>query len=268
MTKLNQDLERHFVWRRAFRSADRCVKNSDLTEAFGMSTSKASTLMTSEAEGSGGGLRRVGYRVESLTTAKPPRFASMGNLLEMLDKGFSEFAYTGLRADELPVNYWGWCDNRPASEEVLAMVVSACVAQKSICIEYVSMKRGDTGKWRRIAPLCLERMGDQWRLTAHDLDKEGCPLRTFVLARIIDATADSKPIPRTFIRANPSDSLRRIPVELDTRYTDAQRAVLNRELQIQQGVVSIPHRCAHEFGIRFAGTAQSVEAVWPPLKFQ
>ncbi|MEJ7137844.1 WYL domain-containing protein [Amphibiibacter pelophylacis] len=229
-----------------------------------MSTSKATQLLASEVQTRGDLLRREGYLVRKQLGAKPPPCASMKDLLEKLDAGLTRFADTGLRDDELPVNTWHWTDNMPHSEEVLARLVSACVNQRSVQIQYVGMQRGDAGHWLRIVPLSLDKMGDQWRLAAQDLEKEGA-VRTYVLARILAAEHDDQPIPRKFVRASPGDSQKREAVRLNPGLTDVQRRVLARELRIKDGYVTLPARCWHEFMIRFADGQRSDNIAWPPL---
>jgi predicted DNA-binding transcriptional regulator YafY len=241
------------------------LRRADLVEAFGMSTSKATQLIASEVQANQGLLVRDGYMVRSRLGAEAPPHASMRDLMAKLDAGLTEFGYTGLRADELPVNVGNWFENMPDSERAMELVVEACVKRRSVLIQYVGMRRGEQGAWRRVVPLCLDRMGDQWRLTAQDLEKDGTPVRTFVLSRILDALYDSVSIPRKFVRANPADSQRRVPVEFNLRLSDVQRQVLARELKVKDGYVTLPSRFLHEFLIRFADGGRSDDIAWPPL---
>jgi hypothetical protein len=259
-------LEHEFVCRRAFRGPDGLVRRSDLVEAFGMSTSKATQLLAFEVEAHGALLVREGYLVRRRLGVPAPSYASMQDLMAKLDAGLGSFAHTGLRSEELPVNTWQWCENMPQSEEVMERVVEACVKQRSVLIQYVGMRRGEQGTWRRVAPLCLERMGDQWRLTAQDLEKIDAPVRTYVLARILDARRDIDPLPRRFARASPHDSQKRSKIAFNPRLSDVQRQVLERELKVKDGHVELPSRCWHEFMIRFADGARSDDIAWPPLK--
>jgi hypothetical protein len=154
----------------------------------------------------------------------------------VVDAGLIDFCHTGLRTDELPISVWQWRENTPQKEEVLDLVIEACVKRRTVLIQYTGMRRGESGQWRRIAPLGLERMGDQWRLTGQDVDKAGA-----------------------------QDSLRREPVELNLRLTDAQKQVIGRELKVIDGHVEMPHRCWYEFKLQFAGGERSTDIVWPPL---
>jgi hypothetical protein len=242
------------------------VRRSDLVEAFGMSTSKATKILASEVEVHGALLVREGYLVSRRLAVPAPKHASMQDLMNKLDADLSSFAHTGLRPEELPVSTWLWCENTPRSEQAMEIVIEACVKKRPTLIRYVGMRRGEQGSWRRVAPLCLERMGDQWRLTAQDLEKEGAPVRTYVLARIIDARRDIDPLPRRFVRASPDDSKRRERIAFNPRLSDVQRQVLERELKVKDGHVELPSRCWHEFMIRFADGARSDDIAWPPLK--
>lgn len=266
IVNIYKKFEYEFVCRRAFRSPDGLARRADLVEAFGMSTSKATQLLASEVQANGTLLVRDGYLVRRRMGAVAPPYASMRDLMAKLDAGLTDYGYTGLRAEELPVNTWQWCENMPQSEQAMELVVDACVKRRSVLIQYVGMRRGEQGTWRRIAPLCLERMGDQWRLTAQDLEKADAPVRTFVLARILDARHDTASLQRKFVRASPDDSQRREPVEFNLRLSEVQREVLRRELKVKDGHVTLPNRCWHEFMIRFADGARSDDIAWPPLR--
>lgn len=257
-------IEREFICRRVFRGPEGVLRRSDLTEAFRMSTSKATQLIASEMETNGDLLLRDGYMVRRRIGAKAPTYASARDLFAKIDSGLTDFCHTGLRADELPISVWQWCENTPSKEDVLELVIDACVKHRTVLIQYVGMRRGELGQWRRIAPLGLERMGDQWRLTAQDVEKAG-EVRTFVMARILDARHDTEPLPKKFVRANSHDSLRREPVELNLRLTEPQKRVIERELKVNDGHIEIPHRCWHEYKIRFADGERSADIVWPPL---
>lgn len=258
-------IEQEFVCRRVFRGPEGLIRRSDLIDAFGMSASKATQLLAVEVETNSKLLVREGYLVRRRLGAQAPGYASMKDLMTKLDAGLRDFAYTGLRPEELPVNTWQLSENMPRDEGVMGTVVEACVRQRSVLIKYVGMRRGDEGAWRRVVPLCLERMGDQWRLTAQDLEREGAPVRTYVLARIIEAQRDIAPLPRRFVRANPDDSQRREKVVFNPRLSRVQRDVLEREIRIQDGYITLPSRCWHEFLIRFADGALSEDIAWPPL---
>lgn len=260
----HKKLEHEFICRRVFRGPEGLLRRSDLTEAFGMSTSKASQLIASELDTNGHLLIRDGYMVRRRTGAKAPAYATARDLFAKIDSGLTDFCFTGLRSNELPINLWQWCNNIPSKEDVLELVIDACVKQRTVLIQYVTMHRGEVGQWRRIAPLALDRMGDQWRLTAQDVEKQGA-VRTFVIARILDAKHDTEPLPKKFIRTNSYDSLRRERVELNLRFTQAQKHVIEHELNIRDSHIEIPHRCWYEFKIRFADGERSSDIVWPPL---
>ncbi len=49
------------------------------------------------------------------------------------------------------------------------------------------MRENEGPSERVIAPLGLERMNDQWRVIAQDTGKQGHPIRTFVISRILEA---------------------------------------------------------------------------------
>lgn len=263
------EVEAEFVMKRAFRSPDRCVVRKDLLDAFGMRETKATNLLSDMARMHAHILRRDGNKIVPIVV-EPPPVAGEADLLSSIDRGQTDFWQTGLRSDELQLNYFSFSANRPAKSGVLWQIVRACGSKRSLMVEYVGVKRGDAGDWRRFVPLCLERMGDQWRVTGHDLNSnEGAGgIRTLVLARILDSRPDHQPLPKGFVRGNPNDSTQSLPVVIDARYTKSQRLAIAHELRIKDATsasVEIPSRCVHEFGIRFAAEQPSESAIWPPL---
>lgn len=183
-----------------------------------------------------------------------------------LDRGTHDFATTGLRADELPVHYVRWAAIAPRSNEVMELLVRAIVKTRACCVSYCGLRLGEQARWRRIVPLALERMADQWRVVAHDLERADFALRTFVLARIADAVEDLDPLPKGFTPAGSVDFERSVKVTLDGRYTPDQRRALEHELGICDEHLSLPARTAFEYGRRFSVVSASADAVWPPIK--
>jgi hypothetical protein len=264
-----REVERRFVWRRAFRSPGRCVVRSDLVEAFGMSENKASALLTSEAKTSGGKLVREGYKVVAPAFAEPSQYADGADLMRHLQGGLSDYRFTGLKSDELPINRTPFSNPLPPQAGAFERIVQAIATRGTLYIRYVSMKSQDEGRWRRVAPLSLDCVGDQWRVTAQDLDNldEQFPVRSFVLARIIEVSPDPKRPPKGFIRGSGFDSKQLVSLEMNPMLTKPQKEVIRHELGIEEGrPKDIPQRCVHEFLIRFADSSPSRDATWPPLR--
>jgi predicted DNA-binding transcriptional regulator YafY len=144
-------------------------------------------------------------------------------------------------------------------------IVNAIQHERVLRIVYVGLKYGETPAFRRILPLALERMNDQWRVIAQDIEQEDAPIRVFVLSRILDAEADLGRRPKRFVLQGHTDSVTDLEVKLNPRLTPAQQEVLSRELRVESGKVRVATRSLHEFKRRFADTPISKDAVWPPL---
>ena len=257
-----------FIWRRAFRSPDRAVVRKDLVSAFAMSESSASTLLSSVADRSEGRLEREGYKIVAPVWAQAPHWANEVDLMESLDRGQSRFSRTGLKSSELPVNYSSWSSNLPSAPGALEKIVTAIGKLRPVHIRYVGLKAGDKAKFRRVLPIALERMGDQWRLVAHDLSKSDTQLRTFILSRITGAVNDDCPLSKksAVIRASPIDQKQRIKVGWHILINQDQKEALKSELGIDaQDTVMVYSRDVHEYLIRYGGRVVSTDVVWPPL---
>lgn len=185
---------------------------------------------------------------------------------------------TGLYPDELPVNIKTWSYGDSLSNG-LVTAIAACTLhikqagrridhRASLSIFYVSMQKGAFNKWRNIVPLGLERILDQWRLIAHDLDTEGYPIKTYVLARISNHRALTTPLPVNFYRhlkaLNDLNELVRI--ELNPDLTKDQETAFKNELNItKDGTMEISQRSKIDFLRRFSDIATTELAVWPVI---
>ena len=254
-----------FVARRAFRFGR--VDRADVREAFDLRDAPASGVLTLAAK-QVKELERLPRWVAPKPWAHAPAWANAKELMGSIDRGQDDFKTTGLRAHELPVHRVQWSATVPKSTEALNVMLQAIVHSRACAIQYVGMKLGETARWRRVFPLGLERMGDQWRVIAQDLDKEkdGFPVRTFVLARIEDAAEIRDKLPKKFTPAAASDATLKFTPVLDGRYTPDQRRALLHELQVEDGVIHLPWRAEFEFLRRFGEVAASADAVWPPIK--
>lgn len=261
------DIKTAFIWRRAFRSPDRLVVRSEVVEAFKISTTAASTLLTSVVESSNSLLQRAGNKVIAPTWSTPPRWADENDLMYSLDHGQTSFAETGLRFSELPVSFSSWSSNLPSTPGAMTIIVDALVRKRTAYIQYVGLKVGDIARFRCIYPIALERSGDQWRLVAHDMEISDFPIRTFVISRITGASANLEKLPRGFIPSNPVDYKQNVAINWDLRLNDDQKQALRNELGINsQDVLNINSRDVHEFLIRFGGRAVGSDIAWPPFR--
>ena len=256
-----------FVGRMAFRSPARAVVRAEVIEAFGISKTAASTLLNAAVGSSGGQLQRDGNKVIAPAWAKPPHWADEADLMDSLDHGRISFAQTGLRYAELPVNFSTWSSSLPSGPGALTVIVQAFTGKRAAYVRYVGLKAGDVARFRRVYPIALERMGDQWRLVAHDLEVDEFPLRTFVLSRITEASADVGKLPRAFIPSSPVDFKQAVAIDWDLRLNHDQKQALRSELGIDsKGVAHLNSRDVHEFLVRFGGRSVGADIVWPPMR--
>lgn len=257
------DIE-HFILRRAVRFGS--VTRADVLEAFGkIGTTKATQALDHAALLWPKTLLRTGKAVRLRENAEIPPDASELQLIECLDNGQLEFRHTGLRQRELPVERVHWSHPLPQRPGVLSRIVRCIAHEQIIRIGYVGMRETETARWRLVFPIGLERVGEQWRLIAQDLEAEGYPLKTFVLPRILDAENATWRSPPDMIRLAPDDRWTAFPVRLNPRLTEDQRQALTHELGIRNGIVELPRRGAFEFFRHFADEPVREGVVWPPL---
>ena len=258
-----QRLATEFVIKRAFRHG--VATRSDLVKVLGVSTATATRHISAVEILFASAIERKRGGVRPRLLAVPPAFASEEALLHDLDGDRNDPLRTGMFEDELPVVYVSWTNSMPPKAGVLARIVSAIQASKMLKIVYIGLRLGEEPTQRRILPLALERMNDQWRVVAQDIDKPEAPIRVFVLPRILDAEPDVGRAPRQFVHQGHTDSAVSLPVSLNPRFTKAQQQAIARELKVESGKVVIAQRSQHEFGRRFAENPASTDAVWPPL---
>lgn len=270
MSVFISNLASKFVWRRAFRSASRSVTRSDLVEAFGMSNSAASALLSEEAKISNGLLVREGKKVAAPGWAEPPICAGERDLMDHLHRGLTELCFTGLYEHELPVNRVQWGTQMPEQAGAFAAITQAIVGKSAIYLSYVTMRIGDTGRWRRVAPLSLDCVDGQWRVVAQDLEDQvgDFPVKSFVLAQILDVKPDTQKWPRGFIRASGLDSVQRHAVEFDGRLTREQRRFVAHRLNLKDGIIELPRRSVTEFQAHHTSEASNEPAVKALLRLE
>ena len=183
----------------------------------------------------------------------PKPWANAKDLMESIDRGRDDFKTNGLRTHELPVHRVQWSATAPKSTEALNVVLQAIVHSQACAIQYVGVTLGETARWRRVFPLGLERMGDQWRVIAHDREHAEFAVGTFVLARIEDAAEIRDKLPKKFTPAAASDATLMFAPVLDGRYTQDRCRALLHELQVEDGVIRLLRRAEFEFLRRFGG---------------
>jgi len=267
--------EARFVWRRAFRKGR--VRRADVMQAFGVADTTATNVLKEAVASSSGWLIRKPKWVEPCVelAETPPHWASAADLLDALDAGEIGFWRTGLDGDqeELSVQYTSWTRRRPLCPRALDSVVMALVGQRLCEIEYVGLRHGERARWRRVLPHAFERVGDEWRLVAEDIDAVEKKARSYVLAQIVGARALSlqetrQRLGRDHWSPAPWDSKVDVPLSFSDRLTDDQKRVLRHKLRIlrDQDKVRLPSRSVGEFFMRFAcRSPDEADLVWPFL---
>lgn len=257
-----------FVLKRAVRFGK--VVRSDVIRAFDgdFRATKASALMSEAAARWPETLERGSHEIVLRPNAKIPREASEEDLMKSLDYGQTEFRHIGLRVpDELGVLVVKWTHALPRQPGAFSVIVTGLIRYQPIELLYVGLRKNEQARWRRVLPITLEKMGDQWRLIAQDLDDEAAayPVKTFVLPRIFDARAADPILPDRIIRQDYSDKRARIPVRLNPSLTPDQQTAVRHELMIQNHQISIAERSKFEMLRRFSGLPARNDAVWPPI---
>ena len=273
MKTRHNSTSKEFVIKRAFRIGR--VLRQDLIRAFGMTTATATRALTDALDSCPSMIERRGKTVYPKPGVGVPDFANESNLLSELEAGKNEPQETGIFEEELPISYVSWTNSSPPEPGTLFRILEAIRTNSLLVIVYVGTKKGEVPRERTILPLALERMNDQWRIIAQDIQKTvskdsgkkiwEAPLRTFVLSRILASAWYRGPRPKGILRLGHWDEIRKVRVATNPLYNDAQKKVLERELKIKNGIVEIPARSIFEFRRRFMDAPSTPDAIWPPL---
>jgi hypothetical protein len=237
-----------------------------VVDAFGISTSGASTVLR-DALDLCPGLIRKERKIQAPAWEHAPSYAGEEDLLEHLEAGRDAYSDIGLTREELPISRIVWRRNLPSAPGALQEIVRCIVGAKSLLVHYTTIEMGRQASWRRILPLRLEQVNAHWRVSAHDLERPGFPLRTFALTRIVDFKVDPNKVPKSLSLESPHDALTMLKVTLDRRMTPEQAQAMRSEFGIRGGCVELPHRSVHEFTQQFvAGADAESTAIWPPFQ--
>ncbi len=277
------DMAYTFAVRRLVRAGNVC--RADITNTIGCSAVIAGKAMqrvaafSAEVIKKGQNLQlKDPYFVDKPNNKHVFMFIASDSQLSDAIKNGGDPKLTGLYPDELPVNIKTWSfGDSPSNGLVTAIAACTLHIQKSgrridhrasLSILYVSMQKGGIYKWRNIVPLGLERILDQWRLIAHDLDTEGYPIKTYVLARISNHRVLTTPLPVNFYRhlkaLNDLNELVRI--ELNPDLSKDQEAAFKNELNINKdGTMEISQRSKIDFLRRFSDIPTTESAIWPVI---
>lgn len=254
-----------FIIKRAFRAGT--VSRRDIVNAFDISDATATRIISDTITHRGDILDKRRQKIVPKILAKPPAFASEEALMQTLNEGGSNFLRrVGLYENELPVTYVCWTNSMPRKPGILNTITEGIRTEGYVRIIYIGMRENEGPSERVIAPLGLERMNDQWRVIAQDTGKQGHPIRTFVISRILEAEKEIlKRRPPGFVHQHHADVDTSMEVTMNPRLTPLQKEVIADELGISSGTVRISRRTAFEFKRRFSNEPVSPGAVWPPL---
>jgi len=254
----------NFVLMRAFRRG--IVKRNDILRAFEglISETRASELLSAAVGKNPRLLERKGYSVIPKIGAPMPSLASEEQLMKAIFSGNDAFADIGLCEHELPRQRVEWTNNYPKSPSIFSSITQAITNETPLLIQYVTLKRGDRGARRSIFPVGLQRVGDQWRLVAYDLDRTPPVQRAFVLSRIVDAAPSVAKVPKS-IKHFSFNAAQPVKAQLHPDFTEEQRSVLEHELSICNEHRIMPPSEEFEFLRRYSEIEASREAVWPVI---
>lgn len=253
-----------FIARRAYRWGS--VKRGDVEKAFNFSKASAGRAMRGAEEKMADYLQSRSRAIRWIGEVLD--WVSTFSLIQELSSG-SDPQKTGLFHDELPVRIISWVDSKPVKENILAKVLVALRDREVLRMKYVGMTRGDEGRIRRVFPLGLEKMADQWRLVGYDVEGAERLPKSFVVSRILEVIATERPpnqfkvLPSEFYRLNEDVQHE---IYLNPELTLPQLDVIKRELKVKNDGVKIKERDSLEFFIKFAGKPPSTTSVWPLIK--
>lgn len=247
-------------------------RRSDIDRAWG--TSKvpvlADRLMAESALTWRTHLQRVPYKglYPRLQERRPPE-VSASTMLALLARGAS-VRETGLFPDEAPVLLPEQQPIGTMSDSATEALLDALIHKRAVRVLYVGLRQGERARWRVLGPQALEFTGSpQCRLHAQDLEAEGAPSKTFVLARIFDV----QPADPRFEDFSPALLLasvayrvkQRLRLTLNEHLTPDQEQAVAHELGIKGGIAEVPEHAVHDFGRIYANTAPTPGIVWPPV---
>lgn len=275
MNRVTQEFANDFLIKRAFRYG--VATRHDLLQVLSISQATATRVLGATVAKFSALVHYGHDGIRPRPLAVPPPFASESALLENLSGGNKPLT-TGLFDQELPVVIVQWTQSLPAKPGSLMKIVRAITQDRIICITYIGLRHQEEPRERRILPLALERMNDQWRVIAQDIAKDNHPIRAFALARILDVSLDRSRRPRHFTHQGHQDGYSLVPVHFNPKLNTHQRAVLGRELNVvftdpdspranetpTMGHVKVLTRSLYEFRRRFLEqNPQSSDVIWP-----
>lgn len=257
-----KDAAMRFIVRRAFRHGS--ASRADLLKAINISSATATRIMSDVIIKFSHILQRNGHDLVAKPLAKCPSYADEADFLTNIDNGKTEPINTGLFEDELPITYVSWTNSMPLRAGTLQTIMTAIQRRKQIDIVYIGLTLGQQPRNRKVLPLGLEKMNDQWRVVAQDMESQGFPVKVFVLPRIMAVSFSTSSTRIPYIKGH-TDLQSKVSVSLNHKLTNTQKQVLEHELRVRDSKVSVATRSLHEFKRRFANIPVGDDVVWPPL---
>jgi WYL domain len=257
-----KDTAMRFIVRRAFRHGS--ASRADLMKAIDISSATATRIMSETIIKHGHILQRNGHDILPKPLAKCPSYADEADFLTSIDMGKTDPVSTGLFEDEIPIIHVSWTNSMPLRPGTLQTIMTAIQRRKQIDIVYIGLTLDQQPRNRKILPLGLEKMNDQWRVVAQDMESPDFPVKVFVLPRIMAASMSISSTRIPYVKGH-TDLQSKLAVILNQKFTSHQKQVLEHELNVKDGKISVTTRSLHEFKRRFADTPTSKNIVWPPL---
>lgn len=197
-----------------------------------------------------------------------PPLAMASLILDLLAQGAPPQQTAIFADDGVPILKPEPKPSRAMSEAATHIVFDAALREQPVRILYVGLRAGETARWRPVWPRAWEHTGLFWRLHAQDIEAsaQGFPIKVFLLARILDARQmGAREMPRDFRPRQIVRTERHLKVFLSETLTPDQAAVMRNQLDIRDGVMTIPDHAAHAFKREFADEPSSPDIVWPVI---
>lgn len=259
-----KDVAEQFIVRRAFRHGS--VSRADLRKVISISSATATRIMSETMARFPNLLERKGHSLVPLPLAECPGYANEADLMKHIDAQKCDPATLGLFDDELPLLYNSWVNSLPPQPGTLQTIVMAIQQRKQMNIVYLSLELGEKPRNRKILALALEKVGDQWRVVAQDMEDASFPVKAFVLTRIMTASFSLNPtrVSLPYVQGY-TDGQINLLVMVNPKFIPVQQKVVAHELGVKEGMVTIKKRSECEFKRRFVGWLPGDNEVHPPL---
>jgi len=255
-----------FILRRAFWVGK--VKRSELAYAFNISDNQASLDLKHAVFGRWATyIRREGLAGHSgvvpIYGVQAPAEASASKMLSMFERK-AEYIETGLTPDEFKLLVCQGPIYR-ANDDILEILMRACINKIPIEILYVGLRKGESGKWRQLIPNGMEFTGRQWRLIAQDLN-DGQKQKTYVLPRILSARNAVIKL-KKMVPMNISVKEDKYAVTLNAEMTKDQLTAINNEIGVADNALLISDRNIYEFRKLYCDDRTGLDQiVWPVVQ--